>query len=77
MRSGTTRRVPPDEVAALQDELESLYAEILPVAQMSAEQQFLEPALKNLATRHGQGLEKSEKAVTYVRLSVTVSPRLS
>jgi hypothetical protein len=66
MRSGATRRVPADDVSALQEELESLYAEILPVAQMSVEQQFLEPALRNLATRRGQGLAKSEEAVTYV-----------
>jgi hypothetical protein len=66
MRSGATRRVSADDVSALQEELESLYAEILPVAQMSVEQQFLEPALKNLAARRGQGLAKSEEAVTYV-----------
>ncbi|KAK4444344.1 hypothetical protein QBC34DRAFT_498362 [Podospora aff. communis PSN243] len=66
MRSGATRRVSADDVSALQEELESLYAEILPVAQMSVEQQFLEPALKNLAARRGQGLAKSEEAVTYM-----------
>jgi hypothetical protein len=66
MRSGVTRRVSVDEVSALQEELESLYAEILPVAQMSAEQQFLEPALKNIALKHGQGLARSEEAVRYV-----------
>ncbi|KAK0622579.1 hypothetical protein B0T14DRAFT_150219 [Immersiella caudata] len=66
MRSGATRRVSADDVSALQEELESLYAEILPVAQMSVEQQFLEPALKNLAARRGQGLAKSEEAITYM-----------
>ncbi|KAK0711931.1 hypothetical protein B0H67DRAFT_602550 [Lasiosphaeris hirsuta] len=66
MRSGATRRVSPNEVSSLQEELESLYAEILPVAQMAAEQQFLEPALKNLALKHGQGLAKSDEAIAYI-----------
>lgn len=50
----------------LQEELESLYSEILPVAQMSAEQQFLEPALREIAAKEGQGQERSIKAVKYV-----------
>ncbi|KAK1756381.1 hypothetical protein QBC47DRAFT_379831 [Echria macrotheca] len=66
MRSGATRRVSPAEVSGLQEELESLYAEILPVAQMSVEQQFLEPALKTLADKHGKGLARSEEAVSYL-----------
>jgi hypothetical protein len=51
----------------LQEELESLYAEILPVAQMSTEQQFLEPALKSLAAKTRQGLARSAQATNYVR----------
>ncbi|KAK5659637.1 hypothetical protein OQA88_844 [Cercophora sp. LCS_1] len=66
MRSGATKGVSADDVSALQEEVESLYAEILPVAQMSVEQQFLEPALKNLAARNSQGLAKSEEAVRYM-----------
>lgn len=54
------------EVADLQDELESLYAEILPVAQMSAEQQYLEPALREISAKNGQGQDRSVKAVKYV-----------
>jgi hypothetical protein len=54
------------EVGDLQDELESLYSEILPVAQMSAEQQFLEPALREIAARDSQGQERSVNAVKYV-----------
>ncbi|KAK4155765.1 hypothetical protein C8A00DRAFT_41688 [Chaetomidium leptoderma] len=65
-QSGTTNRVSPDEVSALQEELESLYAEILPVAQMSTEQQFLEPALKSLAAKNGQGLARSAQATSYI-----------
>jgi hypothetical protein len=56
------------EVNDLQEELESLYSEILPVAQMSAEQQYLEPALKIIAATNGQGQERSVKAVKYVGL---------
>lgn len=73
IRSGATRRVSSDEISTLQDELESLYSEILPVAQMSVEQQFLEPALKNLASKRGQGIAKSEEAVNYVCLLVMPS----
>lgn len=55
-----------EEANDLQEELESLYTEILPVAQMSAEQQFLEPALKAIAANDGQGQERTVKAVKYV-----------
>ena len=55
------------EVVALLDELESLYTEILPVAQMSAEQQYLEPALRLIASRTAQGGDRSSKAIGYVR----------
>jgi hypothetical protein len=61
------------EVGDLQDELESLYSEILPVAQMSAEQQFLEPALREIAARDGQGQERSVKAVKYVSAKLPYS----
>jgi hypothetical protein len=54
------------DVNDLQEELESLYSEILPVAQMSAEQQYLEPALRTIAATNGQGQERSVKAVKYV-----------
>lgn len=56
----------PPESTDLQGELESLYTEILPVAQMSIEQQYLEPALREIASRNGQGKQRSEKAVKYV-----------
>jgi hypothetical protein len=55
------------EINDLQDELESLYSEILPVAQMSAEQQYLEPALQALKSNNGQGQDRSVKAVQYVQ----------
>jgi len=55
------------ETIDLQEELESLYSEILPVAQMSAEQQFLQPALRAITATDGQGQERAVKAVQYVR----------
>ncbi|CZT53298.1 uncharacterized protein RSE6_14783 [Rhynchosporium secalis] len=55
-----------EETNDLQEELESLYTEILPVAQMSAEQQFLEPALQAIAASDGQGQERTVKAVEYI-----------
>ncbi|OWP07460.1 hypothetical protein B2J93_4989 [Marssonina coronariae] len=54
------------EVNDLQEELESLYSEILPVAQMSAEQQFLEPALRAIAAGDSQGQERTIKALKYI-----------
>jgi hypothetical protein len=65
-QSRPSNRVTADEVSALQQELESLYAEILPVAQMSTEQQFLEPALQSLAAKNGHGLARSAQATGYV-----------
>ncbi|TPX19049.1 uncharacterized protein E0L32_011293 [Thyridium curvatum] len=55
-----------NELSALQEELESLFAEILPVAQMSVEQQFLEPSLKSLSGKNGQSLGRSLTAVNYI-----------
>ncbi|KAK4123022.1 hypothetical protein N657DRAFT_672083 [Parathielavia appendiculata] len=70
VQSGSSSRVTADEVAALQAELESLYAEILPVAQMSTEQQFLEPALKSLAAKNGQRLARSALATSYLTAQI-------
>jgi len=54
------------DVTDLEEELESLYSEILPVAQMSAEQQYLQPALRGIAERHVQCQQRSVEAVKYV-----------
>lgn len=54
------------EVTALRGELESLYSEILPVAQMSAEQQYLEPALRAISAQGVQGKHRSQKTLNYV-----------
>lgn len=71
--SGSPRPASDEEVKALQEEVESLYSEILPVAQMSVEQQHLEPALRTVSSRSGHSIHKSAVAVSYVshsRLSV-------
>lgn len=55
-----------EDVATLQGELESLFAEILPVAQMSVEQQYLAPALKALSGKNAKNLTRSLLAFDYV-----------
>lgn len=54
------------EAADLQEELESLYSEILPVAQMSTEQQYLQPMLKSLSMSESQTKGRALKALDYV-----------
>ena len=66
-----------NEVKALEEEVESLYSEILPVAQMSIEQQYLEPALKAMSSKGAGGIQKSVAAVTYVSLVCQKSDRPS
>lgn len=68
-RSGESKSATEDDVKALEEELESLYSEILPVAQMSAEQQHLEPLLKSTNSSSGQSLNRSASAIAYVRIS--------
>lgn len=58
-----------EDLAAVQDELESLYSEILPVAQMSVEQQYLTPALKSVSSKNGKSSVKTARAVEYVSLT--------
>ncbi|KAF5598712.1 hypothetical protein FPCIR_2774 [Fusarium pseudocircinatum] len=65
-RSGDVKAATREDVKALEEELESLYSEILPVAQMSAEQQHLEPALKATNAQSGQSIHRSAVAVSYV-----------
>lgn len=68
--SGESKPAAESEVKALEEELESLYSEILPVAQMSIEQEHLEPALKSTDTRSKQGLARSVAAMSYVSLDL-------
>ncbi|KAL2158866.1 hypothetical protein VTH06DRAFT_4058 [Thermothelomyces fergusii] len=66
LTKSTPAKVSLDEVSALQEEVDSLHTDILPVARMSAEQQFLEPALKSLAAKNSQRLAKSAQAASYM-----------
>ncbi|KFY63021.1 hypothetical protein V496_04293 [Pseudogymnoascus sp. VKM F-4515 (FW-2607)] len=59
------------EVMELQAELDSLYSEILPVAQMSAEQRYLDCAVRAIASQDKQGLEKSKTIIKYISDSTT------
>ncbi|UKZ51212.1 hypothetical protein TrVGV298_004969 [Trichoderma virens] len=52
-RSGRVKPSTDDEVKALETEVESLHSEILSVAQISVEQQHLEPALQTVSTEGG------------------------
>lgn len=65
-RSGEARSTTGEEVRALEEELESLYSEIFPVAQMSVEQQYLDPASKSIGGRSGQSMQRSVAAFTYI-----------
>ena len=69
-KSEPDNQAPKEELAALQEEVDSLYSEILPVAQMSVEQQWLEPSLRSLSAKSGQGLSHAAGAIQYVSLSV-------
>jgi hypothetical protein len=66
-RSGIAEPATADEVKELQDEVESLYSEILSVAQMSVDQQHLEPALKAVVAKSGQSMGKTTTSLEYVR----------
>ncbi|OIW32904.1 hypothetical protein CONLIGDRAFT_570660 [Coniochaeta ligniaria NRRL 30616] len=61
------RTMQGEDIATVQDELESLYSEILPVAQMSVEQQYLAPALKSLSSKNGKSFAKTSHAIDYIR----------
>lgn len=56
---------------ALRDEVDSLYAEIFPVVQMSVENQFLRPAESRVRGREARALENSAVAIDYVRFAST------
>lgn len=63
---GDGAAVQSEEMAGLKAELESLYSEIVPVAQMSAEQRYLRLALRSIAAHGEQGAERSKKITEYV-----------
>lgn len=53
-------------IAALEEELESLYPEIGVLAEMSTKQQFSEPILRQLQNHHGQLRVASHRKLEYV-----------
>lgn len=55
-----------EELAALEEELESLYPEIDVLAEMSTQQQFSEPILRELQNHHGQIRDASHRKLEYV-----------
>ena len=65
-RSNKHEEVSREQVHGLQEEVESLFSEILPVAQMSVEQQYLEPALKSLSEKNGRSVTRTSEAIVYV-----------
>lgn len=65
-RSGRVRPSTDEEVKALEAEVESLHAEILSVAQISVESQYLEPALQTVSTEGGQSALRTSNALEYV-----------
>lgn len=65
----------PAEVSALREEVDSLYAEIFPVVQMSVENQFLQPAVRRTSSRNARALDNSSVAVDYVRKPLTAAQR--
>lgn len=56
------------EASELQEEVESLYSELLPVAQMSANQQHTEPSIKSFAAQSEQAMNRTTLLLNYVRL---------
>lgn len=74
LQSKPGEKAPKGEVSVLQDELESLYSEILPVAQMSVEQQHLEPSLRSISAKNGSSLNRSAEALNYVSPTTFVGP---
>lgn len=69
--SGISDKAAKEDVTAQQEELEELYSEILPVAQMSVEQQWLEPSLRSLSSKNGNSVGRSAEALAYVSLILT------
>ncbi|UKZ77050.1 hypothetical protein TrVFT333_004767 [Trichoderma virens FT-333] len=65
-RSGRVKPSTDDEVKALEAEVESLHSEILSVAQISVEQQHLEPALQTVSTEGGQSAMRTSNALAYI-----------
>jgi hypothetical protein len=67
---GTVAKAPAGEtIAALEEELESLYPEIGILAEMSVRQQFNEPILREIQNEHGKLRVASQESLEQVRCS--------
>ncbi|PSR81085.1 hypothetical protein BD289DRAFT_454963 [Coniella lustricola] len=55
-----------DDINGQQAELEELYTEILPVAQMSVEQQWLEPSLRSLHAKNVNSTHRCADGLAYI-----------
>ncbi|KAM0252359.1 hypothetical protein ACHAQJ_007741 [Trichoderma viride] len=69
-RSGRVRPSTDEQVKALEAEVDSLHAEILAVAQLSVDQQYLEPALQTVSTEGGQSAMRTSHALEYIDKSL-------
>ncbi|OTA02449.1 hypothetical protein A9Z42_0028290 [Trichoderma parareesei] len=65
-RSGRVKPSTDDEVKALEAEVESLHSEILSIAQLSVEHQYLEPALTTVSAEGGQNAMRTTNALAYI-----------
>lgn len=69
-RSGRKMEASLEEEEALVAEVESLFTEIFTVAQMSVEQQYLDPAMRSLSEKNAKSVTRTLEAVTYVSYCV-------
>lgn len=65
-RSGRKMEASLEEEEALVAEVESLFTEIFTVAQMSVEQQYLDPAMRSLSEKNAKSVTRTLEAVTYI-----------
>ncbi|KJZ74913.1 hypothetical protein HIM_05644 [Hirsutella minnesotensis 3608] len=65
-QSGLDKSVSSSEVKALEEEVESLYTELQPVAQMAVEKQHLEPAVRSVSAKTSKSMGRSVEALEYI-----------
>jgi hypothetical protein len=58
--------VEDSQIRALREEVDSLYSELLPLAQMSVEQRFLQRSLRGITAQSISAVEKSQTVLDYV-----------
>ncbi|RCI14541.1 hypothetical protein L249_6584 [Ophiocordyceps polyrhachis-furcata BCC 54312] len=64
--AGRSRQASDDDVAAVKEELESLYSEMLPVAHMSIDRQHVQPAAESVTAKSGRKLSRTTEALEYM-----------